>query len=510
MGDQLLQDALAGKASLDRVRREHEQHGAPLPEGVSVRSTPQKVGDKLLSVSAAENATIAERLNDYMLGRLSGVGNRVFAGFMSGTRSFLASTNLGGALISAVPGDTVNFAMAARFRGLDSGRIVADVAREFAKHDPDREALAARLGVVSHAATRTAIGTKQFGDQMFGTGPFQRAADFVIRAQRLHAWDSAISTAFPMEFMASIGDRAGKAFDELDEPFKRFLTDYGFTPEEWGRLSGGQMLDAGKAKFLMPDGLDGALRAKLMSAVGDEKQFAYLAGGSNRVHAMTASGAKAGTLQGELSRGFFMFKTFPLSMMMTHGIRAAQEASQGRMGQATQLIIGMTLAGALSVEAKQVLQGKDPLDMAHPAFWGEAALQGGALGIYGDFLRDTFSRSGTSLGETLSGPLGQIPAAIGELGGAITRNVADGRPQTIGAALARDVQRFTPGSSLWYARLIFSRTIVDNLQRMLDPSYAKSFARAQQRAQKLYGQNFWWAPGEKAPSRPPDLGAALH
>jgi hypothetical protein len=41
----------------------------------------------------------------------------------------------------------------------------------------------------------------------------------------------------------------------------------------------------------------------------------------------------------------------------------------------------MTMAGALSPQARAVLNGKDPEAMDNGEFWKQAALQGGALGI---------------------------------------------------------------------------------------------------------------------------------
>jgi hypothetical protein len=139
-------------------------------------------------------------------------------------------------------------------------------------------------------------------------------------------------------------------------------------------------------------------------------------------------------------------------------------------------------------------------------FWGEAALQGGALGIYGDFLKEGFSRSATSLTEAALGPLAMIPATAQRLTSGARRMAENGEHVNFGSALADDIGRFTPGSNLWYARLLFNRAIVDNLHRAIDPDYAGSFRRASERARKTYGQGFWWAPGESAPTRAPDLG----
>ena len=77
-----------------------------------------------------------------------------------------------------------------------------------------------------------------------------------------------------------------------------------------------------------------------------------------------------------------------------------------------------------------------------------------------------------------------------------------------GSALADDVARFTPGlSSLFYARTIYNRAIIDNLRRAIDPDYAKHFTRQRDKLKDLHGQEFFWEPGQNAPSRGPDMGA---
>lgn len=88
---------------------------------------------------------------------------------------------------------------------------------------------------------------------------------------------SAIKRAFPMEFLGTIARRGGKAFADLDEPFANFLKHYAFTEADWSELAKVEhALPVGEAKFLQPDKLPEPLRVKLMSAIYDERQFAYL------------------------------------------------------------------------------------------------------------------------------------------------------------------------------------------------------------------------------------------
>lgn len=475
----------------------------------STKSLWDKMGDGMLRGVGLEGEVAAERLHKYMTGQLSGAGSETMAGIFSGARSWLTASNMGSAIITAVPADSVNWIMAANHRGLNTGRLVSNVVDVFLGDSADKAAAAARLGIVAHASSRVAIGTKQFGDELFGKGAVGRLADFVIRAQGLHAWDSAIQRSFMMEMLASLGERMHLGFDDLDPAFKSFLTDYGFKPEHWAGVQKGALIDGGAsgAKFLDPDRLDEATRSKLMSAIYDEQQFAYLAGGSNRVRAVSTGGAKAGTVSGEFARSLMLFKSFPMTMLATWGVRAAQEAGQSKFGTAVQMGLFLTMAGALALQARQIVQGKDPLDMKDGFFWAESAFQGGAVGIYGDFLKEAFSRSGTSLTEAALGPLASIPAAAQRLTSGARRAAESGENVNFGAALADDIVRFTPGGNLWYGRMVFNRMLGDEIRRQLDPEYPKAFARAQKRAMELHGQQYFWAPGDSAPTRGPNLGA---
>ena len=330
-----------------------------------------------IATSWLESEQKASAVWEHMSGQASGVGSELMASVMSGTRSYMTGTKMGSALVTAVPADTVNFTMAAKHIGMDVGRLVAEVTKAFLVDSPHLREEAERLGIAAHSGIDAAIGTKRFEDQVVGEKLMKRLSDFVIRAQGLHAWDAAIRRSFVQEFLGTIGQRAGMAFDDLDTPFARNLLDrYGFKANDWDELSRPEnMLKVGEANYLHPDSLPEPLRVRVMSAAYDQRQFAYLAGGSERVRSMSA-GAKAGTLAGELARSVFLFKNFPMTMLSTWGMRAAREAGAGRYGTAATLAIGMTCAGALAIQARSMLQGKDPRNLKRSLFLGRGVPTG--------------------------------------------------------------------------------------------------------------------------------------
>src|SRR5262249_55445818 len=116
-----------------------------------------------------------------------------------------------------------------------------------------------------------------------------------------------------------------------------------------------------------------------------------------------------GTVMGELIRSAGQFKAFGVSVVMMHGGRLFPELTAGSKARgfayAGGLLILSTLLGALSMQLKEIAGGRDPrrMDMSEMGakFWGAAILQGGGLGIYGDFLFADVNRFGSGLGVTL-------------------------------------------------------------------------------------------------------------
>jgi hypothetical protein len=67
-----------------------------------------------------------------------------------------------------------------------------------------------------------------------------------------------------------------------------------------------------------------------------------------------------------------------------------------------------------------------------------------------------------------------------------------GKDPHFGAELVRFIKGNTPGASLWYAKAALDHIIFHQLQDYFSPGY---LAQMQRRAQKEFGQSFWWQPG---------------
>jgi hypothetical protein len=242
-----------------------------------------------------------------------------------------------------------------------------------------------------------------------------------------------------------------------------------------------------------------------MSAVIDERHFAVIEPDA-RIRGAMAGGLQRGTVLGEVVRSATQFKSFPMTFMMTHMMRALTQGDMAnRAYRTTQLFLLMTLSGAAMVQMQSLIAGKDPVNMATPQFWMESTIRGGGLGMLGDFVNSSVSRGGEGITQLIAGP---APGAVIGATGDVAQWLA-GTKELKGKTLAQHIKGWTPGSSLWFTKMATDRLIFDNIQAMIDPDYRQSFSRYERRMKKDFGQSFWWRPGELTPARAPDFGNAL-
>jgi hypothetical protein len=116
-------------------------------------------------------------------------------------------------------------------------------------------------------------------------------------------------------------------------------------------------------------------------------------------------------------------------------------------------------------------------------------LQGGALGIYGDFLLGESSRFGSSPLETAAGPTLGTASDLVELAQKV-RSGDDAAAQAFRLLVAN-----TPFANLFYTRVALDYLILYRIQEALNPGYLR---RMEQRIERENNQTFWLRPSEVA------------
>jgi len=202
-------------------------------------------------------------------------------------------------------------------------------------------------------------------------------------------------------------------------------------------------------------------------------------------------GQRPGTMAGEAMRFIMQFKGFPLAFTervvgrALFGNRAGVSAGE-RAAHIGSLIAGLTLAGYAAMTVKDMLKGYwPPRDPADPRTWLAAAQQGGAWGIYGDFLFSQTNRFGGGLTETLAGPtIGSIgdllDVGLSARDYALDAATGDEGKFAGGKALSWAVGN-TPFANLFYIKPSADYLILNSLREILAPGYLRRQAKTRER-----------------------------
>lgn len=318
------------------------------------------------------------------------------------------------------------------------------------------------------------------------------AAELIAQEKRRVSMAKALSTRLENSLGESVSDYAGRIDDLV-------------------RLKGEEVKQS--------------VATKVLAFVIDESQFAVVNPDVATRAIVTGGGLPTGTLKGEAMRSFAQFKSFPIAMMTRHwrrifetpqGLEGApagfggQTPVAGRVnqvaGMAALSVTGMML-GAIVLQNKALVQGKDPYDMSEGKFWMRALTQGGGLGYLGDLIfKDPTEQRGNTVEQTVGTVLGPTAgAAAGLAGDLIVVNAweaAKGKDTKAAAETLRWVNSQLPGQSLWWSRGVWEHSFLFQAQEAVNPGY---LARMKQRAQKDWGQGYWWDPAEMTPDRAPDF-----
>ena len=323
-----------------------------------------------------------------------------------------------------------------------------------------------------------------------------------------------------------MGNIRNTSYDRLGADTKRLFEQYGITSAEWDVMRQATVSAADKRVYVVPEQvtkLDLDIFKNYLSAIGreptDEAAAIARRDMADRMRnfiidqAMTAviepdvrsryfwtRGLRPGTFWGETARYIAQFKGFPTAL--TRQVFGREIYGRGynslgdylKYGKAdmlglAQLILMMTAFGYAAMAAKDLLKGKTPRDPANPQTWLAAMLQGGALGIYGDFLLGQSNRFGRNIIDTLAGPTFGL---IGDLDELRQRAM---RGDDVAASAFRTIISNTPFMNLFYARIVLDYLVLYQIQEALNPGYLR---RMERRIEREQGQEFLLAPSEVA------------
>ena len=308
---------------------------------------------------------------------------------------------------------------------------------------------------------------------------------------------------------AGLARMAKTDWTALTEFDRSRLTRAGIDAADWAALAQVAPTRFKGRELLTPQAIkEETLAAKVFGFIHDEAEFAVVAPDLAARAVSTFGGKEAGTWAGEIARTSMQFESFPISMMTRHWSRMLEgdHDATGAPLLANRTVYGMALLatltglGAVATQEKQILQGKDPIDMEKPRFWLKALTQGGGLAIAGDlFLVDPSNSPGDAMGTLAKNIAGPLVGSAGELlSKVLVENVfqaAEGKDSHWEAEAFAWAKAQTPGANLWWLKPMVEHGFTNAINESLSPGY---LARQQQRASREWGNRWWWAPKDQS------------
>ena len=482
-------------------------------------------------------ATRLDNLYDYA----SGKTKPVYRPWLKKTADAIANANvfgkLGSAAVTSFFGDKTMLEAVSHMNNLPMyQRWVNEISLMNPANEADR-VLLQRQGLMLDSVRS---GLQRFGDDLAQSGTTGRIANAVMRLTGMQAVNDLRKGGFALTLMDAVGSqlKKGVEFSKLADSDVRALRNYGITDLDWSTWKLAQLDNlGGNHNVLTPDAIakipddalrqaniigqaDGALEAeaarraaivKLLGVVNTESEFAIVTPGWKE-RALFHGSITRGTVPGEIWRSILQFKSFPWAFFQRGMDAVANMDGATSKAAMTAYIIGSTtLAGAMIMQTKEILAGKDPRKMADEnwyKFWGSAFIAGGALGFYGDFIYSANqTRFGSGPVEALAGPtVGPLmELALVQPLTAIRKNI-EGKDSDLASQTLQDLKGFVPFSNAWYAKAAIDHLVWQQVFEQLNPGYLSSIRR---RTAREYDQDWWWDLGTQAPQRLPDLGKAV-
>ncbi|WP_313707902.1 hypothetical protein [Atlantibacter hermannii] len=473
-------------------------------------ANPQRTGQ----VKRMANST--ENLYNFISGKTQPIANPHIAQWSDNIRNWLVASRLGSALLASFS-DLGTMYLSAKVTNLPMNQLFRN---QLEAMDPTNRTELARARRAGLAMESLLGSVNRWAMDNMGPSKARWAATAVMRASGLTAWSDAHKRAYGVTMMGSLGEVVARSPDlrSLDDADFRILKSKGITEQDFSVWKLADQEDWGKGNntMLTPESImripDDAVKhlgapervkfeamRKLLGAVAEEVDMAVITPGA-REQMITGGGLQRGTWKGELVRSVFLFKSFPISVVMRHWSRAmGMPSAGGRAAYIGAFIASTTILGALSQQLNDMASGRNPREMTGedaPKFWLGALLKGGGLGLYGDFLLSDHTRYGGGALASMLGPVAGLVDDVVKLGQGIPLNAVEGKPEQTGGDLVKLGKGVIPGANLWYAKAALDHMIFNQLQEYFSPGYLR---KVEQRSKKNFNQTYWWRPQDVTP-----------
>ena len=505
-----------------------------------IKEDVRKGGDPeaLANFNDARRGPINNRFRE-VSGQTRIPGNATQARVAANVRAWQSLSKLGGALLSSFT-DLPVAASEMRYQGRSFLGSLAEMSTGLLKGrgSAEQRQILSSFGVYADSM-RGEIMRRFSADDSMG-GKMSRGMSLFFKLNGLSWWTDANKASAGLMMSHNLAQNKGKAWGSLNSDYRRALSLYDLDAGKWDMLREMDMRMADGRDYMTTDGIadisderigeylsgigrpvsEGAIREtrqrlerSLRAYVNDRVSYAVLEPDA-RTRSIMNQGTQPGTVPGDLLRFVTQFKSFPAAYMQKtlgrelygrgytptalsnnfRGIRDAGTALSNALRNANgerlalaQLILWTTAFGYLSMASKDVIKGREPRPADDYKTWMAAMVQGGGLGIFGDYLFGEANRFGNTALESAAGPtLGTVADVMN-----LWARAKEG-DDTAASAL-RLAQNNTPFLNLFYTRIALDHLFLFSAQEALSPG---SLRRTEERIRKENGQEFLIKPSQ--------------
>ena len=325
-------------------------------------------------------------------------------------------------------------------------------------------------------------------------GGINKATNVFFKLNALEWWDTSFKSAMGLILSKHVADHVVLPYHEAPTALRKALAAYGIEEPQWAlfrqcieTVDGHNFISPEKVRDIHPQviadlleeieqpvnetmihqtrtNLEEAFRGYLLDRVDTACPTPHAA-----ERALVSQGLTPGTPIGEAWRFIMQFKSFPvtfvnraLKSITVDGLPKAERT--GKIGDVTkalsnpqnlmimsQLLIGTSVMGYVSICAKKMLMGEEIPDIDTKTV-AASFIKGGGLGLYGDFLFGEYSRYGRSLGAELAGPIFGVGSDIYDL----YQEAKNGKFEKVQKDALKFFKRNTPGQNLFYLEPIMA------------------------------------------------------
>lgn len=460
-------------------------------------------------------------------GTIDMTGNPTLALAGRFARTWENMTKLGGATISGLS-DVPTFAYEFAYHGKSFTKSLFEgIAMSLkGRGSLEQRRILSSLGVFFDSMS-AGIASRFTGDQRPGRLMQMQNVFFKLNLMNFHTdtWRKCAGLMLSHD----LAQDAGTAWNGLRMEQRRVLSLYGIDEGIWEMTRHGKMRAADGRDYFTPEvaremklkDIEAYFSSKGMvwsEALGkdfrsqvenmyrayfrDRVQYAVLEPDA-RTRSITYQGLNKGTPMGEALRCAMQFKSFTTAFMqrimgreiygrgkdtLGRGLLQNLWGGKGNRGNLFNMLAMMTLFGYAAMSVKQLIAGYSPRDPADPKTWAAALVQGGGMGIIGDFMFGESSRMGSTFLSTLAGPTASSIEGFYNL----YTHVRDG--QDARAEAVRTTISNTPFNNLFWIKPALDYYMLNNIYEDLNPGYLRRMIRRKWKENK---QTFWHKPASR-------------